>query len=185
LRKLILAVVATAAIPVGSSFLVRAATSDPQPAPMVAGAAASAEESERRRGDIARLETCLATVKGSRGGERCVGLVARACVAERASGADAERATADCQHREAAAWSELADRFRLALVRTVAGDPAKARRIDAGQRAWLTERQQRCAAAYEGAVAPFNLTALSACDLRETSRRVLYLRLLAAKAGAA
>jgi hypothetical protein len=135
----------------------------------VAVAAPVSLGSGMRSGDALALEACLGQ-KGARLAAKCVGDLAERCI--KAAARPDESA---CYRREGEAWAGLLDDYRGRIEKRLVTDPKRLADLRAGQRTWATEHVRRCEVA-----APADA---ALCTMRESGRRVIQLRLIAAEAG--
>ena len=162
-----LAVAGAVALAVLSSVWVNAASPGYQGDALSALSDAGPASASLRQADAAQLETCLAGYRGMRTATKCIGQIAEACLKAPAAGAP----QADCYQREADGWATIVDSYRTRLEQRYLTDPAKVARLQAGQREWVMDRERRCE------------TGAPSCEMRESGRRALHLRLLAEQAG--
>ena len=129
----------------------------------------------------AALEGCVAERKGARSAAKCAGLIAEPCL--KLSEGSAPLAAADCYRWEAAGWMNLLEDYRGRLSRRFEADRRKRARLQEAEAGWASDRTPRCDKAASRIGQPSE-PAASACELKESSRRAVYLRLLARDAGA-
>lgn len=163
-----LAVLGAAALAGLSSMWVNAASPRLDREALSAVSATGRSAPAMRQADAAAIESCLAGHRGVRLATKCIGVVAEACLRLPASAA----AQGDCYQREADGWSTIVDEYRNRLERRYSTDPSKVAKLQAGQREWIADRGRRCEVG-----AP-------SCEMRESGRRALHLRLMLEQAGA-
>jgi uncharacterized protein YecT (DUF1311 family) len=149
--------------------LVGAAGRSGDPGPVAVAAPVASLGPGMRSGDALALEACLGQ-KGARLAAKCVGDLADRCV-KAAARAD----ETDCYRREGEAWAGLLDEYRGKIDKRLVTDPKRLADLRAGQRTWATEHARRCEVA-----APADA---ALCTMRESGRRVIQFRLIAAEAG--
>jgi hypothetical protein len=141
----------------------------------VAGAAfAQAQKVDPR--DTAAIDACIKEVRGkNRDAEACIGTVANACLSETA-GQVAARAEA-CYNREHLVWEEMLvatyDRLRKGLQTT------QAAKLQASHKVWSEARKLGCEFYWEFLRGTAASPLASACYMRETASRAIYLQFFA------
>jgi uncharacterized protein YecT (DUF1311 family) len=158
-----IAVAASALALAALSPLVSAAGRGPADAPVPSATSPAGSPSGA---DTAALEACLGQ-KGARQAAKCVGHVADVCIRSSAAG------EAECYGREAEGWSALIEDYRSKLEKRLVTDRRKLGELQEGQRAWFAERTARCG----------SLASSAPCEMKESGRRALQLRLIAEQAG--
>ena len=126
------------------------------------------------------LEVCTAARKGGRAAAQCAGLIARPCLrlVERSEG----QAAADCYRSENAGWVNLLEDYRTRLAKRFETNPSKFLRLRGAEAEWTADWVRRCDKA-AGQIGMPSEPAASICEMKESSRRAFYLRLLATEAG--
>jgi uncharacterized protein YecT (DUF1311 family) len=142
---------------------------------VIAGAAfAQAQKVDPR--DAAAVETCIKEARAKGGHlEDCVGTVADACLTETA-GQAAARAEA-CYSREHLVWEEMLDATYERLRKGLQG--AQAAKLQASQKVWLEARKRGCELYWEFLRGTAASPHASACYMRETANRAIYLQFFA------
>jgi len=147
----------------------------PVTAALVACALLSASLESRaeaaRSDDVAAVQGCLASPRGKElGGEPCIGVVADPCL-------DRARSTAEsnaCAEREFVVWDAMLNDVYRRLVERLDGEQrVKARDM---QRAWIGSRDKTCAFYWDYFQGTMASPMSSYCTVRETARRVMFLK---------
>ena len=126
------------------------------------------------------LESCVSERKGGRAAAKCAGLIAEPCL-KRVEGSGGQT-LADCYRWENAGWSNLLEDYRTRLAKRFESDAYKSLRLRDAEAEWAADRVRRCDKAASQIGMPSE-PAASICEMKESSRRALYLRLLASEAG--
>jgi uncharacterized protein YecT (DUF1311 family) len=145
---------------------------------VIAGAAFAQVQKVDPR-DVATVDACIKEARGkNRHGETCIGSVADACLSE-TTGQAAARAEA-CYSREHLVWEDMLgatyDRLRKGLQGT------QAAKLQSSQKVWLEARKQSCEFYWEFLRGTAASPLASACYMRETASRAIYLQYFADQA---
>jgi uncharacterized protein YecT (DUF1311 family) len=134
----------------------------------VAGHAEIAKPAPR---DVNAVQSCLKSQRGKElNGERCIGVVADACLKQARSTADSNA----CADRELAVWDGmLNDIYRRLGERLDDEQKTKARDM---QRAWIESRDKTCAFYWDYFQGTMASPMSSYCVVRETARRMMFLK---------
>jgi uncharacterized protein YecT (DUF1311 family) len=120
--------------------------------------------------DVATVQDCLKSQRGrDLKGERCIGVVADACLKRARSTADQNA----CADRELRVWDDiLNETYRRLGQRLDDEQKAKARDM---QRAWIENRDKTCAFYWDYFQGTMASPMSSYCNVRETARRAMFL----------
>jgi uncharacterized protein YecT (DUF1311 family) len=142
---------------------------------LIAGAAfAQAQKVDPR--DAAAVDACIKEARGkNRNAETCIGTVAEACLSETAGQATA-RAEA-CYSREHLVWEEMLGATYERLRKGLSG--TQATKLQSSQKVWLEARKQGCEFYWEFLRGTAASPLASACYMRETASRAIYLQYFA------
>jgi|SRR5262245_35779927 len=130
-----------------------------------------AESPQPNARDVAAVEHCLKSQRARElKGERCIGIVADPCLKRAGSTSDQNA----CADRELAVWDAMLNDI-YGRLRNKLDEEQKGKARDM-QRVWIESRDKTCTFYwdfYQGTMA----SPMSAyCNLRETARRVMFLK---------
>ena len=137
---------------------------------LILGATASAAETAQPR-DTAAVQACLKSERGQElAGERCIGVVADPCGEKGLSTAE----QVECATRELLVWDAILNADYKTLLREL--DKAQIAKLQDAQRAWIASRDRTCDFYWHFHQGTMAVPMSAYCRLRETARRVIYLR---------
>jgi uncharacterized protein YecT (DUF1311 family) len=121
--------------------------------------------------DVAVVQDCLKSQRGRElKGERCIGVVVDPCLKRARSTADQNA----CADRELAVWDDILNETYRRLGRHLDEEQkGKARDM---QRSWIETRDKTCAFYWDYFQGTMASPMSSYCNVRETARRVMFLK---------
>lgn len=138
---------------------------------LMANATAKAESAKPSPKDAAAVRACLESERGEElDGARCIGVVADPCLENANSTADMN----DCSTREYRVWDALLN-DSYGQVRKLLDAKQQIKLRDA-QRAWLASRDKTCQFYWDFHQGSIASPMAAYCMVRETARRVMFLR---------
>jgi len=124
-----------------------------------------------RPADTAALQACLKSELGQElAGERCIGVVADPCLDKGPSTSE----QVECTTRELVVWDAMLNADYKALLRKL--DKGQIAKLQDAQRAWIASRDRTCDFYWHFHQGTMAVPMSAYCRLRETARRVMYLR---------
>jgi uncharacterized protein YecT (DUF1311 family) len=132
---------------------------------------AAASAAQPASADRTVVEVCLAEKAKAGEQERCIGVIADACLEK---GDDpSTHGMADCSRREHAVWDERLNRVYRRLLREV--DNATRARLREMQRAWIAFEDKKCGFHHVAEPGTAAVPMAAYCIMTETGRQVLFL----------
>jgi uncharacterized protein YecT (DUF1311 family) len=120
------------------------------------------------------VEACLAEKAKASEQERCIGVIADACLEK---GDDpSTHGMADCSRREHAVWDERLNRIYKKLMREL-DNPTRVR-LREMQRAWIAFEEKKCGFHYVAEPGSASIPMIAYCSMTETGRQALFLERL-------
>ena len=117
------------------------------------------------------VETCLTEKSKTHDQEKCIGVIADACLEK---GDDpSTHGMADCSRREHAVWDDRLNRLYRKLM--TEADNATRVKLREMQRAWIAFEEKKCGFHYVAEPGSASIPMIAYCSMTETGRQALFL----------